>query len=48
MKITQDVRDYAAKLNMKPEDALKDMKQAGMAEKSTEFRVGGAQVYKKV
>ena len=44
MKITQDVRDYAAKLNMDPEEALK----AGMAEKSTEFRVGGAEVYKKV
>ena len=48
MKITQDVRDYAAKLNMKPEDALADMKQAGMDKKSTEFRVGGAEVYKKV
>ena len=44
MKITQDVRDYAAKLNMKPEEAL----QKGMAEKSTEFRIGGAEVYKKV
>ena len=44
MKITQDVREYAAKLNMEPEEALK----AGMAEKSTEFRIGGAQVYKKV
>ncbi|CAI8226072.1 MAG: Phosphomethylpyrimidine synthase [Alphaproteobacteria bacterium] len=44
MKITQDVRDYAAKLNMKPEEAL----EKGMAEKSTEFRIGGAQVYKKV
>ena len=44
MKITQDVRDYAAKLNMNPEDALK----AGMQEKSTEFRIGGAEVYKKV
>ena len=44
MKITQDVRDYAAKLNMKPEKAL----EAGMAAKSTEFRVGGAEVYKKV
>ena len=44
MKITRDVRDYAAKLNMEPEEALK----AGMAEKSTEFRIGGAQVYKKV
>ncbi|MDB2641838.1 phosphomethylpyrimidine synthase ThiC [Alphaproteobacteria bacterium] len=48
MKITQDVRDYAAKLNIKPEDALADMKQAGMDKKSTEFRVGGAEVYKKI
>ena len=37
MKITQDVRDYAAKLNMQPEEALK----AGMDKKSTEFRIGG-------
>jgi len=44
MKITQDVRDYAAKLNMQPEDAL----EKGMADKSTEFRIGGAEVYKKV
>jgi phosphomethylpyrimidine synthase len=44
MKITQDVRDYAAKLNIQPEEALK----AGMDEKSTEFRIGGAEVYKKV
>jgi phosphomethylpyrimidine synthase len=44
MKITQDVRDYAAKLNMQPEDALAE----GMKEKSTEFRIGGAEVYKKI
>ena len=44
MKITQDVREYAAKLNMAPEEALK----AGMDEKSSEFRMGGAQVYKKI
>ena len=44
MKITQDVRDYAAKLNMAPEQAL----EKGMQEKSTEFRIGGAEVYKKV
>ncbi len=36
MKITQDVRDYAAKL----EEA-----EAGMAEKSAEFRAKGAEVY---
>ena len=44
MKITQDVREYAAKLNVQPDDALK----AGMAEKSIEFRVGGSEVYKKI
>ncbi len=44
MKITQDVRDYAAKLNMSPEQAL----EAGMEQKSTEFRIGGAEVYKKI
>ena len=44
MKITQDVREYAAKLNMSPEQAL----EAGMEQKSTEFRIGGAEVYKKV
>ena len=44
MKITQDVRDYAARLNMEPGEALK----AGMEEKSAEFRIGGAKVYKKV
>jgi len=36
MKITQDVRDYAAKL----EEA-----EAGMAGKSAEFREKGAEVY---
>ena len=44
MKITQDVREYAAKLNMSPEDAL----DAGMQEKSTEFKIGGSEVYKKI
>ena len=41
MKITQDVRDYAAEHGISEEDALK----AGMAEKSAEFREQGAQVY---
>lgn len=43
MKITQDIRDYAAKLNTTPEAAL----EVGMAEKATAFRVGGNQIYKK-
>ncbi|WP_426164046.1 phosphomethylpyrimidine synthase ThiC [Sandarakinorhabdus sp. DWP1-3-1] len=39
MKITQDVRDYAAKQNT---DA---MLEAGMAEKSAEFRAKGGEIY---
>ena len=42
MKITQDVRDYAAEHGLSEEDALK----AGMAEKSAEFRQTGAEVYR--
>jgi len=42
MKITQDVRDYAAKQGMEEAAAL----EAGMAEKSAEFLAGGAQVYR--
>ncbi len=36
MKITQDVRDYAAKL---------EAAEAGMAQKSAEFRERGSEVY---
>jgi phosphomethylpyrimidine synthase len=36
MKITQDVRDYAAKL---------EAAEAGMVEKSVEFRERGSEVY---
>ena len=43
MKITQDVRDYAAKLGMSDEEALKE----GMKSKSVEFREKGAEVYLK-
>jgi phosphomethylpyrimidine synthase len=42
MKITQDVRDYAASHGVAEEAAL----EAGMAEKSAEFLAGGAQVYR--
>ncbi len=42
MKITQDVRDYAAKQKLDEAAAL----QAGMAEKSAEFRKQGAELYK--
>ncbi|MBX3710797.1 MAG: phosphomethylpyrimidine synthase ThiC [Lysobacter sp.] len=43
MKITQDVRDYAAEHGVDEAKAL----EAGMAEKSAEFREKGAQVYHK-
>ncbi|WP_202839315.1 phosphomethylpyrimidine synthase ThiC [Luteimonas saliphila] len=42
MKITQDVRDYAAAQGVDEAQAL----QAGMAEKSAEFREQGAEVYR--
>ena len=41
MKITQDVRDFAAAKGLSEADAL----QAGMAEKSRQFQAGGGQVY---
>ncbi|MBN8261871.1 MAG: phosphomethylpyrimidine synthase ThiC [Xanthomonadales bacterium] len=42
MKITQDVRDYAAEHGVDEARAL----EAGMAEKSAEFRAQGAEVYR--
>ena len=42
MKITQDVRDYAAKVGADEQAAL----EKGMAEKSAEFREAGAEVYR--
>jgi phosphomethylpyrimidine synthase len=44
MKITQDVRDYAATLGVAEEKAL----EKGLVEKSEEFLREGAEVYKKV
>jgi phosphomethylpyrimidine synthase len=41
MKITQDVRDYAAKVGADAAQAL----ERGMAEKSAEFKAQGAEVY---
>ncbi|MDE2258351.1 MAG: phosphomethylpyrimidine synthase ThiC, partial [Xanthomonadaceae bacterium] len=41
MKITQDVRDYAKAHGIGADEAL----HAGMKEKATEFRAGGAQLY---
>ncbi len=44
MKITQDVRDYAAEHGVADDSAALE---AGMAEKSAEFLAQGAQVYRK-
>jgi phosphomethylpyrimidine synthase len=41
MKITQDVRDYAAKMELDEQDALV----AGMKEKAAEFVASGAEIY---
>lgn len=43
MKITEDVRKYAAEQGLAEEEALK----VGMAEKSKEFVEAGAEVYAK-
>ncbi len=44
MKITQDVRDYAAKLELDEKAAL----DRGLEEKSKEFREKGSEIYQKV
>ena len=44
MKITQDVRDYAAKQGVSEDDALKQ----GMEQKSAEFKEKGAEIYNKL
>ena len=44
MKITQDVREYAANLGVKAEQALDQ----GMKEKAAEFKAQGAEIYKEV
>jgi phosphomethylpyrimidine synthase len=44
MKITQDVREYAAQLGMDEQAALA----AGMKEKAEEFKKSGAQIYQEV
>ena len=44
MKITQDVRDYAASQGLSEDEALKK----GMEEKAVEFKKTGAQIYKEV
>ena len=44
MKISQDVRDYAAEKGLSEQDAL----QKGMQEKAIEFVKKGSEVYQKV
>ncbi|ACB34695.1 thiamine biosynthesis protein ThiC [Leptothrix cholodnii SP-6] len=44
MKITQDVRDYAAAKGLSEEQALADVEQ-GMAAKSAEFKAQGGELY---
>jgi phosphomethylpyrimidine synthase len=43
MKITQDVRDYAATLGVPEVEAL----EKGMTEKAAEFVASGAEIYRK-
>src|SRR5262249_15661690 len=44
MKITEDVREYAEKLGMAPEEALRQ----GLQDKSLEFKETGGSLYQKV
>ena len=44
MKITQDVRDYAAQKGLEDQAAL----EAGMKEKAQEFKKTGAKIYHEV
>jgi hypothetical protein len=44
MKITQDVRDYAAKVGVTDQAAL----EAGMKEKAEEFKQTGGKIYHEV
>ena len=43
MRITQDVREYAARIGVTDEAAI----MVGIAEKAKEFREAGGQVYRK-
>ncbi len=44
MKITQDVRDYAAKVGVTEQAAM----EAGMKEKAEEFKKSGGKIYQEV
>lgn len=45
MRITQDVRDYAAAHGLETEEDIEAVLAAGMAEKSREFAEHGNRVY---
>ena len=45
MKITQDVRDYAAAQGLNEEQALENLTHQGMARKSEEFKAVGGEFY---
>jgi len=47
MKITQDVRDYAAQQGLDEQTALVEVAKAGMEEKAEEFVKKGAEIYSK-
>jgi phosphomethylpyrimidine synthase len=47
MKITQDVRDYAAAQGVDEQAALAEVANAGMEQKAVEFVKKGAQIYSK-
>jgi phosphomethylpyrimidine synthase len=44
MKITQDVRDYAAKVGVTEQAAI----EAGMKEKAQEFKQSGGKIYQEI
>ncbi|MEY4593437.1 MAG: phosphomethylpyrimidine synthase ThiC [Pseudomonadota bacterium] len=48
MKITQDVRDYAAQQGLDEQAALERVATAGMETKAVEFVKSGAEIYRKV
>ena len=41
MKITQEVREYAASLNVKEEEAIEN----GLVEMAEEFKAAGSEIY---
>jgi phosphomethylpyrimidine synthase len=47
MKISQDVREYAAAQGVSEQEALTNVAKAGMETKAVEFVRGGAEIYRK-